>query len=512
MTAAEHPHAPAEPGPNLPPRSPWRRYVPARVRQQAALLGASALALLAVLVLLNTAQLRPIVFTRGAHDGEAITEDVAGTVDLFDASRTHSLRVETSAVEYEKMIADFRRDGSKTWIRADVTIDGTLLRSVGIRLKGNSTLGGLRGRDDGRIDARTQATASAGGDAGSRPSRAGPGGMSNASFDDPSTLPLLLSFHEFVRGRSYQGRMELALRPAVGGEANLHEAVALQLVRDSGQPSQRSAWVQLRWGGGEPRTRLVIESPDAAYAEDLGLGPGALFKSTSTNGFAYRGEDQTLYAHDYSQVSARGSLDLAPVIALLRFVEQADDATFAAELPRWLDVEGFARYVATHELLGNFDDMAGPGRNFLLWYGADERRFRVLSWDLNLALMAMPGGGPGRPRGPANGGPAGFGERAFAAGLRRPGGPRFGNRLKERFVAAPEFAATRARARAELAALWFGSGRAAALAEELAARVPRTRPGDAAQIQSERTALQTRLTALAAQAEANAPPQGPPTP
>ncbi|WP_434425908.1 CotH kinase family protein [Nannocystis pusilla] len=500
--------------PTLQSRPFWQRHIPARLRQQALLLGLSVLLLLAVLVLLNTAQLRPIVFTRVVHDDPGISENIPGTVDLFDVSRAHSVSVEISAVEYAKMMDDFRRDGTKTWIRANVTIDGTLLRSVGIRLKGNSTLGGLRGHSLGGRDAETawSPAQTRVGDAGTQPSsgrgRQGPGGMSSASFDDPATLPLLLSFHKFARGRAYQGRGELAIRPAVGDGANLNEALALQLIRDSGQASQRYTWVQFRFNGSESRTRLVIENPDPSYAEGLGFGPGALFKSTSSNRFTYQGEDQTQYAEDFSQVSAKGSLDLAPVIGLLKFVEQADDATFATQLPRWLDIESFARYVATHELLGNFDDMAGPGRNFLLWYGADERRFRVISWDLNLALLSALGGGPGGRRGPPSGGPAANGVRPPVAEPWAPDRhfprPRIGNRLKERFLAAPAYEATRARARAELAALWFGSGHAATVARELAARVPRTRSGDEARIQGEWAALQARLETLAAQADGGA--------
>ena len=45
------------------PRTFWQRHVPPRVRQHALVLGASVVLLAATLLLLSTAQLRPIVFS-----------------------------------------------------------------------------------------------------------------------------------------------------------------------------------------------------------------------------------------------------------------------------------------------------------------------------------------------------------------------------------------------------------------------------------------------------------------
>lgn len=41
------------------------------------------------------------------------------------------------------MLSTFREAGEKEYIRADITIDGTLIEDVGLRLKGNSTLQSL---------------------------------------------------------------------------------------------------------------------------------------------------------------------------------------------------------------------------------------------------------------------------------------------------------------------------------------------------------------------------------
>ena len=51
-----------------------------------------------------------------------------------------------------------------------------------------------------------------------------------------------------------------------------------------------------------------------------------------------------------------------------------------------MDVDSFARYAATMNLLVNGDDMAGPGQNYYLWYDLETKKISVVSWDLNLAM------------------------------------------------------------------------------------------------------------------------------
>ena len=66
--------------------------------------------------------------------------DIAGTVDLFDTGVRHELVLTFTKGAYDRMVAAFQDSEEKEYVEADLTIDGTLLSSVGIRLKGNSTL------------------------------------------------------------------------------------------------------------------------------------------------------------------------------------------------------------------------------------------------------------------------------------------------------------------------------------------------------------------------------------
>ncbi len=190
-----------------------------------------------------------------------------------------------------------------------------------------------------------------------------------------------------------------------------------------------------------------------------------------------------------------GEDDLTPLIEFLDFVNNADDATFAAEIADHLDVESFSRYLAVQELVGNFDDISGPGNNSYLRYDAETGTFTVVSWDQNLSFGAMnemvPGGAGGRvadgAQAPPGGAPGagGLGQRPSAGELpsapdgrtaEPPGGMgdlgdlpggmggmggMGGNILEERFRAVPELAALYDEAVADLTAELIDSGVAA---------------------------------------------------
>ena len=264
------------------------------------------------------------------------------------------------------MLSTFREDGEKEYIRADITIDGTLIEDVGLRLKGNSTLQSLSNNSMG-------------------------GGMTQLFEDNPEELPWLISFDEYEEGRAYQGMTEIALRPAASGsEVAINEALALELTAESGQVTQDYTFTSVTVNGSESAARIVVDTPDTEWADEL--GSGVLYKARAGGSLDYVGDDPTEYEDSFKQINAEGAYDLQPVMTLMKFLNESTDEEFAEELDDYVDTESFAKYLATQEILSNTDAMDGPGNNYYLWYDTTEKQFTVLSWDLNLALSGMGGG------------------------------------------------------------------------------------------------------------------------
>lgn len=484
-----------------PPKPLLRHRIPVRLRHYWKLLAVLAAVIVVTGALFGGVRIRPYITGDTTVMTSQITDNIAGRVDLFDPTVAHSLTVDITAAEYRDMLDTYARDDEKKWVSADVTIDGTVINDVAVRLKGNSTLMALRGDEHKPPWARDGA-----------PPPPPDFVFVSADPDDPASLPLLLSFNEFVDGRGYQGMTELSVRP---GAPVLNEALALSLTRDTGQPTQRYAYVTYTING-RTTTRLVLEHPDETYAETLFDSPGYLYKADAFSYLEFVGTDQSAYAEQFKQINSADNGNLQPIINFVQWLDGADQAEFDAHLADWLEVESFARYVATQNLLLNFDDMAGPGRNSYLRYDLETERFEVIAWDLNFAftghidagphdevgMIARRGGAPAPGGGAAPPGavlapPPGEGPPGPGGDQRQ--GPAVGHALKDRFLATPAFTAAYEEAYRELYQRFYAGGGAMRVLDELAATVPVSDTLDAASIAAD---LDTLRQTVAARTEA----------
>ncbi|GAA3194860.1 CotH kinase family protein [Dactylosporangium siamense] len=439
--------------------------IPVRIRHYWKLLAVCAAFLVACAVVFSTVRVAPLVTSPSDNTGDQVVEDVAGTTDLFDETKAHTVTLTFKDADYQRLLDEFWDEGEKEFLEADITIDGTRLDSVGIRLKGNSTLSGLTrngqsrpggfgpgGRQGGQLPQRNGngvfpggglpgGLPGAGPQGGAAPGGAAPGGaapggfrpgggfgMSSLKAEEPETLPWLIRFDEFVDGRRYQGHREIAVRVAGmgGGSTVLNEAVSLNVLAAADQTAQRYAYTSFTVNDRPTTARLIVEHPDEDFADTLG-GSGVLYKSLATSQFTDQGDDPTDYADDFKQITKKGSQDLQPVIDLIQWVNSASAADFDKHLAEHVDVGSFANYVAAQNLLLNGDDMAGPGRNYYLWYDLRTKRFSVVGWDYNLSFSGSATTGPHDST--SMGGGRGFGGMG-------------GNKLKERFLASTAFKAT----------------------------------------------------------------------
>jgi spore coat protein CotH len=368
---------------------------------------------------------------------------------LFDSSIVHEIKVSFAQEDYDAMIETYKISEEKDWIEATVTIDGETYANAGIRLKGNSSIMGLRG--DGRPG--------------------GPG--ANVTADEPEGLPWLIRLDKNVAGQNHEGIVDLVVR-SNNTKTSLNEAVSLDLLRMAGLASQDAVAASFSVNDSAAVLRLVTELPDDLWMEETLDSGGALYKAEATGDYSYKGADPESYDNVFDQEAGEDNADLTPLIEFLDFINNSDDATFNAELADHLDIDSLATYLAMEELLGNYDDIDGPGNNSYLYYDPEAGLFTVVPWDHNLAFGGFGGGGEGgqglggqtvggqlqdgatraqptRPQGAAPGG--------GAAGEGGPGGK--SNILVERFHANPGFEELYQQKLTELTTTLYESGAAA---------------------------------------------------
>lgn len=366
---------------------------------------------------------------------------------IFDASQSHTVSLDIEQDALDELLQAYQDGNEKTYVKANITIDGVTYNDVGVRLKGNSSLRSLGGTNQmpGGGAAPSDAAAPSDGQApagmptdmptppsdgamptdmpqpggANGPGGQGGGGMSGSGIDenDPTTWPLLINFDKYVDGQTYNGMTQIALRYGV---PSVNEAAALTATAMTGQASQQFGYVTYSVNGGDTLTRIMLVNPDENYAANL--GDGILYKSDSESSFTYQGDDDSTYEDQFKQVSD-GDTNEQPIIDLLKWLDSADDEEFDNNLDTYVDVDSFAKYLATQNLLVNQDDMAGPGKNYYLWYDNETKKISIISWDLD---MSMQGNAE-----------LGVDDTASMGG----GGGRGGNELKERFLASDKFKA-----------------------------------------------------------------------
>lgn len=442
-----------------------------------------------IVLILGMGNQRIIAYT--APGGQAIAYQKAinypNSVALFDNSLVHSIQISMTDADYQTMLTTYQQTGAKDYFHADVKIDGVRVPNVGIRLKGNASLrqalGGRGGMNRGGNQAPPDGLAVPPGQGQPLPNQPGarpgqnpggggpalPGGrgqnlpnppgeagqmppdgqmpnpQNQGNFQPPALaigsntqIPLLIKFDEFISGQLYQGYDRLAIRSAgiTYDAAMLHEPVTNSVLRLAGLPATATAYTGVSLNGKAEQLFTISEVIEEDYLEKYFANPdGVLYKAEVQSNLNYQGEDPSAYARSFTQETRVNQADMAPLIAFLKFVSEADDATFERELPNRLDVNSFAAYLALNSLLVNGDSMAGMGNNFYLYYDDDTRRFTLLMWDANESLAKMGGG-----RGGANGANADIYPQSNSMGGGRGMGGRT-NPLLTRFMANATFKA-----------------------------------------------------------------------
>ncbi len=352
-------------------------------------------------------------------DGKTVTGAVDG--DFWDRSTLHTVKVVFDTDDYDAMIETYASSQDKTWIEADVEIDGNVFEKVGMKLKGNSSLrslagdngggpggnapGGAATASDGGGDDTTSTTqgttaSNGGGAAGGGAIQGDDEGDGSISADDPTGLPWLIRLDKYTDGQSYSGRSDFVVR-GNNTDTSLNEAVALDVLSLATVPAETYAFTRFRVNGADEKLRLVLDLPDdAAWNSDTFDGTGATFKADADGDYSYRGDTADDYKDAFDAEFLADGLSedtaFAALGAFLQFVNDAEDADFASSLPDKLDVEGFATYLAVQELVKNTDDMDGPGNNSYLHYDPDSEKWTVVAWDQNLSFGGMGGMGGGR--------------------------------------------------------------------------------------------------------------------
>jgi len=203
--------------------------------------------------------------------------------------------------------------------------------------------------------------------------------------DECAKLSYKLDFAELVPDTRYFGLKKLNLHASSGDATKLRELLAYGMFRDFGVTTSRIAPAQVFVNGELEGLFFAVEAIDGrftAFHFPEG-GDGNLFKEVWPRA-------DLPDAHFVAALQTNEETpDVSDIQAFSAAVGRATEASFAAELAPFVDLEALLRYVAVDRASKNWDGIASfytptSPHNFY-WYHDDgpDGRFHLIPWDLD---------------------------------------------------------------------------------------------------------------------------------
>lgn len=256
-------------------------------------------------------------------------------------------------------------NGDQNYIPAAITIasqaDTTTLDSIGIRLKGNSSM-----------------------------------------MHPGDKKPFKVDFNRYITGQNYDLLKKLNFNNGFKDPTFVREKIFYDACESAGLLAPRATFAEVSFNGVAWGFYTVVEQIDDQFLDrSIGDDGGMLFKAGSnfdgTDGEAslvYLGSDQTLYANAY-EPKDNVTADWSALINLIDFINNASDEDFENQLGLHLDLPAFLRSAAFDNLFANLDSYTLSARNYYLYQNLTTGLWQWIKWDANEAFGSYAFGVPG---------------------------------------------------------------------------------------------------------------------
>lgn len=128
------------------------------------------------------------------------------------------------------------------------------------------------------------------------------------------------------------------------------------------------------------------------FADD-GLTQGSVYATLARFNQSSGDIDHKRYRWNWRPRATDNPDDWAPLTSLIAAVNYTGTSNYEAQVRSWMDVPNFLRPIITHHICGNWDSYAYERGKNMYGYKPDQAGWRLLMWDIELALGAG-GNGP----------------------------------------------------------------------------------------------------------------------
>ncbi|MFO0863830.1 MAG: CotH kinase family protein [Gemmataceae bacterium] len=303
--------------------------------------------------------------------------------DAFKATEVWSVRIHLSADEYEAMQPRNRgilgigatpkpksdtKDGREIhrnnfgvdlpWATGSVSFGDRTFKSVGVRFKGNGTIG----------DASKTAKKS-----------------------------IKIDLDHFGGTETYRLRKTINLHAEIADPSRVRESLGYAVYRAAGVPAPRTAFAEVRlnvpgkWDDHLLGLYSVVEHVDKRFLRDhFGSDKGLLMKPEGVRDFNFKGDDWNIYKAAYQTKRDATPEEAKRILGFCKLVHQADDEKFRKEIGDYLEIDNYLRFLAVTSFIANTDCFFVTGHNYYLYLHPTTGRLHFAPWDLDRSFVNFP--------------------------------------------------------------------------------------------------------------------------
>ena len=286
--------------------------------------------------------------TPGASNNATVVV-VDSSFVLFDNSIIHQYDLHFYVENWEDSLK-YNYENGELYMPAQLTYNGIVLDSVGVRYKGNSSY--------------------------------------NISRNTPKK-PFKFKFTKFKKSQVFYNTKELNFSNCVNDPSFMREKISYDILRHY-LPASRTAYANIYVDGDLIGLYVQVEEVDKIFlAKYFNNIDGNLYKA-SDNGtrLEYLGADSSAYFAGLELKTNEEENDWSGMIEFLDLLNNTSDDAFLGTVGQRMNLDQTAALLAANMVLSNFDSYLGSGRNFYLYDDPESGQFQMLPWDLNESFGA----------------------------------------------------------------------------------------------------------------------------
>jgi len=271
--------------------------------------------------------------------------------NFFNSSNVHTIKLTFTQPSFWDSLTTYKQQGdlsgSYYYMPAKVEVDGVILDSIGVRLKGNSSYNSYPG----------------------------------------NKKPFKLDFNEYKSGQKLDGMKKLNLNNAFKDPTMMREKLAYDFCRNVWINSPRCTYANLYINNENWGLYCAVEEIDATFLKNkFSNKDGNLFKGDPQGSLQFFGYLASSYYPKYELKNNENTNDWSDLINLIDKINNSGPGNYYNAMNTVLNMGSYIRNRAMNILFANLDSYDGSKHNYYLYHDTLSNRFEWLPWDVNEAF------------------------------------------------------------------------------------------------------------------------------